>query len=151
MLTPPPAPTQTAAVTPAPAALPPAKVEEAKPAETAVAALPPPAKTPVDAGTLTISFKIGAADLPTESNADLKALAARLVKDPNARLELVGYASDPEKSISRSRRLSLERVVAVRKLLIASGVESTRIGIRALGEQAGTGAPDRVDAVTAKR
>jgi outer membrane protein OmpA-like peptidoglycan-associated protein len=74
-----------------------------------------------------------------------------LIKDSASRLELVGYASDPEKSISRARRLSLERVVNVRKLLIAAGVESTRIGIRALGEQAGSGAPDRVDAVTVKR
>jgi hypothetical protein len=45
----------------------------------------------------------------------------------------------------------LERAVAVRKVLLAAGVESTRIDLRALGEQAGGGPPDRVDAITTRR
>ncbi len=116
-----------------------------------MAALPPPAKTPVESDTLTIAYKAGAADVPAEATAGLKALAAKLSKDPSARIELVAFASDAEKSISRSRRLSLERAINVRKILLAAGLESTRIGIRALGEQSGGGAPDRVDAVTSKR
>ena len=55
----------------------------------------------------------------------------RLAKDPALRIELVAYASDPDKSISRSRRLSLERAVSVRKVLLAAGIESTRIALRA--------------------
>lgn len=127
-----------------------AKTAEA-PAETKLAALPPPAKTPAEPDTFTIAFKIGGADLASDATAGVKALAARVTKDPTARIQLVAYASDPDKSISRSRRLSLERAVNVRKVLLAAGVESTRIDIRALGEQSGNGAPDRVDAITVKR
>ncbi len=147
--TPPPA-AAVASATPAPAA--PAKTGEVKPAgETAVAVATPPARTPDQPDTFSIAFKVGAADVPADSTAGLKALAAKLAKDPTARLQLVAYASDPEKSISRSRRLSLERAVNVRKVMLAAGIESTRIDIRALGEQSGSGAPDRVDAVTVKR
>ncbi|MHB1205600.1 MAG: OmpA family protein [Rhodospirillaceae bacterium] len=162
LLTPPPA---TAAAAPAPAKAEPPKVDLPKvetpkapgaktaeaPAETKLAALPPPAKTPQEPDTFTIAFKIGGADLPGDATAGVKALAARMTKDPTARIQLVAYASDPDKSISRSRRLSLERAVNVRKVLLAAGVESTRIDIRALGEQSGNGAPDRVDAITVKR
>ncbi len=71
--------------------------------------------------------------------------------EPTLRVQLLAFASDPEKSVSRSRRLSLERAVNVRKQLLAAGIESTRIEVRALGEQSGDGAPDRVDAITSKR
>ena len=81
----------------------------------------------------------------------MKALAARMVKDPALRVELIAYASDPQKSVSRSRRLSTERGVNVRKELLAAGVESTRINLRALGEQSGGGAPDRVDVLLVRR
>jgi outer membrane protein OmpA-like peptidoglycan-associated protein len=142
LLTPPPPPAQTAAA--APAAQP--KAEETK-----VAALPPATAPSADPGTLRISFGVGGADLPAGAAANVKALAQRLVKDPALRVQLVAYASDPEKSISRSRRLSLERAIAVRKVLLAAGVESTRIDLRALGEQSGGGPPDRVDAITTRR
>ncbi len=164
LLTPPPAPSTSASATPppaaaTPAAAAPAKTEEAKPAEplketpkeTSVAVATPPARTPGEPESLTISFKVGGADVPADATAGLKALAAKLAKDPTTRLQLIAYASDPEKSISRSRRLSLERAVNVRKVMLAAGIESTRIDIRALGEQSGSGAPDRVDAITVKR
>lgn len=154
LLTPPPSAAPAAAAPPTPAPTP-AKTEEAKPAEppkeTNVAVATPPVRTPAQADTLTIAFKVGGADVPADAAAGLKALAARLAKDPTSRLQLIAYASDPEKSISRSRRLSLERAVNVRKVMLAAGIESTRIDIRALGEQSGSGAPDRVDVLTVKR
>jgi outer membrane protein OmpA-like peptidoglycan-associated protein len=152
LLTPPPPPAQAAAATPAaaaPTAAPAAAQTKAE--ETKVASLPPaPAKT-AEPDTLRIPFGVGGADLPADAAANVKALAQRLAKDPALRVQLVAYASDPEKSISRSRRLSLERAVAVRKVLLAAGVESTRIDLRALGEQSGGGPPDRVDAITTRR
>ena len=122
--------------------------------ETQVAALPPSAAkapTPRQPDIYTISFGVGASAVPSEANANLKALAARMAKDPALRVELVAYASDPQKSVSRSRRLSTERGVNVRRELLAAGVESTRINLRALGEQSGAGAPDRVDVLLVRR
>ena len=52
-----------------------------------------------------------------------------------------GKADDP----STARRISLSRAMAVRSALVADGVPSARIFVRALGEQYGDGPPDRVD------
>jgi outer membrane protein OmpA-like peptidoglycan-associated protein len=137
----------------APAAPAPAPAAEA-PKETQVAALPPgaaKAPTPRQPDVYTISFAVNASEVPSDANPNLKALAARMIKDPALRVELIAYASDPQKSVSRSRRLSTERGVNVRKELLAAGVESTRINLRALGEQSGGGAPDRVDVLLVRR
>lgn len=100
---------------------------------------------------LTISFAVGAPDVPAAADTGLKTMAARLKADPALRIQLVAYASDPEKSVSRSRRLSTERAVNVRRQLLAAGVDSTRIDVRALGELSGDGPPDRVDAIMTRR
>ncbi len=101
--------------------------------------------------TFTISFAIGEPDVPAAATNGLQALATRMKADAALRVQLLAFASDPEKSVSRSRRLSLERAVNVRKQLLAAGIDSTRIEVRALGEQSGDGAPDRVDAITQRR
>lgn len=98
-----------------------------------------------------IAFKVGNADVPGDASATLKSMAARVNKDPTLRVQLLAFASDAEKSVARSRRLSLERAVNVRKQLLNAGVDSTRIEVRALGEQSGGGEPDRVDVITTKR
>ncbi len=142
--------TKVAAV-PAPVPEPVAAAPEIKteaPAEAQVASLPP-AKTVPD--TLSISFGVGVPEVPNSASPDLKDLAGSLKADPALRVQLLAFASDPEKSVSRSRRLSLERAVNVRKQLLAAGIDSTRIEVRALGEQSGDGAADRVDAITSRR
>lgn len=119
-----------------------------------MASVPPSAvkaPAPRQPDVYTIAFIVGGSAVPTDANTSLRALAARMAKDPTLRVELVAYASDPQKSVSRSRRLSTERGVNVRKELLAAGVESTRINLRALGEQSGGGAPDRVDVLLVRR
>ena len=117
-----------------------------------MASLPPPAQTPsATPDEYSISFKMGAADVPTDASATLKSMAARITKDATLRVQLLAFASDADKSVARSRRLSLERAVNVRKQLLNAGVDSTRIEVRALGEQSGGGEPDRVDVITTKR
>lgn len=110
-----------------------------------MASLPPVPET------LTISFSVGVPEVPTTASGGIKSLATRLKGDAALRVQLLAFASDPEKSVSRSRRLSLERAVNVRKQLLDAGVDSTRIEVRALGEQSGDGAPDRVDVITSRR
>ena len=127
-----------------------AKAEASKPAETQTAALPP-SKAAINPDTLSIGFAVGVPEVPGAAEAELKSLAARMKADNALRVQLLAFASDPEKSVSRSRRLSLERAVNVRKQLLSAGIDSTRIEVRALGEQSGDGAPDRVDAITSRR
>ncbi len=126
------------------------KPDASKPAEAKTAALSP-ATVPTSPDTFTISFAVGVPDVPADAGAGLRALAARLKADAALRVQLVAFASDPEKSVSRSRRLSTERAVNVRRQLLAAGVDSSRIDVRALGELSGDGAPDRVDAITMRR
>ena len=128
--------------------------EAPKAAETQTAMAPPVkavAAQTASPDTLTISFALGVPEVPGPASTGLTGLAARMKANPALRVQLLAFASDSEKSVSRSRRLSLERAVNVRKQLLAAGVDSTRIEVRALGEQSGDGAPDRVDAITARR
>jgi len=52
---------------------------------------------------------------------------------------------------SKARRLSLSRALAVRTYLIEQGIGSTRIDVRALGNAAEGGPPDRVDLLMLSR
>ena len=58
---------------------------------------------------------------------------------------VLAYAPGKPDDPSTARRVSLSRAMAVRSALIADGVPSARIFVRAMGAQAGDGPPDRVD------
>ena len=62
----------------------------------------------------------------------LNGIAARLRQDEITRLEILGYASGTAETNRESRRLSLERALAVRSYLIDQGVRRTRIEVRGL-------------------
>jgi outer membrane protein OmpA-like peptidoglycan-associated protein len=80
----------------------------------------------------------------------LNGIAARLQQDENTRLEVLGYASGTPETNRESRRLSLERALAIRSYLIDQGVRRTRIDVRALGSTAPQGPADRVDLLLVK-
>jgi outer membrane protein OmpA-like peptidoglycan-associated protein len=80
----------------------------------------------------------------------LNGIAGRLQREENARLQVLGYASGTPDTNRESRRLSLERALAVRSYLIEQGVRPTRIDIRALGSTAPQGPADRVDLLLVK-
>jgi hypothetical protein len=58
---------------------------------------------------------------------------------------VVAYAAGTPDDPSTARRLSLSRALAVRSALMADGVSSTHIYVRALGAPEGDKTPDRVD------
>ncbi len=128
-----------------------AETEPAAVEETQTAALVEPNKPPTPPDEFTILYGIGNADVPNTANDNLKLLAARMVKNSDLRVEFIAFASDAEESVSRSRRLSLERAVNVRKMLLDAGVDSSRVTLRALGEQSGDGEPDRIDVIVTTR
>ena len=57
----------------------------------------------------------------------------------------MAYAAGTPEDPSTARRLSLSRALAVRSALMADGVTSSRIYVRALGATGGDEPPDRVD------
>jgi outer membrane protein OmpA-like peptidoglycan-associated protein len=119
--------------------------------EPAVPPPPPPisdtsatAATNTGAG-LRVTFGVGQADLSPSSAAAIKQLVAAAPPGPNTSFNVAGYAAGTAEDPSTARRLSLSRALAVRSALMADGVSSTRIYVRALGAASGDEPPDRVD------
>jgi outer membrane protein OmpA-like peptidoglycan-associated protein len=153
----------TAPAAPVTAAAPPAAtVPAAPPAEVALAPLapatpstappaPPPveanatgAATPTSAG-LTVTFGADQSDLSADSDAAIQKLAHSIPKSDTTTFNVLAYAHGDPQDPSTARRLSLSRALAIRSALMAAGVSSTRVYVRALGSEAGKGLPDRAD------
>ena len=121
---------------------------------------PPPPPVPVVAkaagsasplaGGVRITFGPGSADLNAATMQALQDFAVLLKSDPAARALVLAYCRGTPDDPSTPRRISLERGLAARAVLIHAGIPSTRIYVRAIGQPPDTGpaprdAADRVD------
>ncbi len=113
--------------------------------QTQTASIPPAAATE---GQIRIVFPADSADIPDGVKAQLDSLAQKMASDDNLRIELLAYASGTTEMASRARRMSLSRALAVRSYLIKQGVRSTRMDVRALGNNVEGSPADRVDIIT---
>lgn len=122
------------------------------PAGSALPAPPPVSDTattkaaPTSAG-LRLTFASEQADLSPESSASIKQMAASAPSNDETTFTVQAYAPGKPDDPSTARRVSLSRAMVVRSALVADGVPSARIFVRALGDQYGDGPPDRVDIV----
>jgi len=106
----------------------------------------PPAGAGIEHGlAMQVIFANDATRLPSDAKNKLKALADKVKSQDNIRLQLMAYAGGDKLSASLARRLSLSRALSVRSYLIESGVRSTRIDVRALGNKTSTEPRNRVD------
>jgi outer membrane protein OmpA-like peptidoglycan-associated protein len=130
-----------------------ASIAPIAPPPPAAGAPPPPppvsekaatAATPTTTG-LRLTFAPGEADLSPDSSTSIKQLAAAAPTGDATTFNVLAYAPGKPDDPSTARRVSLSRAMAVRSALVADGVPSARIFVRALGEQYGEGPPDRVD------
>jgi len=159
----PPIPKPVAPASAAPAHSPPAAtIPAAPPAEVALAPVapatppaapptPPPvatdsrsAATPTANG-LTIAFGPDQSDLSAASDAAIQKLAHSAPNSDTTSFNVLAFAHGDPQDPSTARRLSLSRALAIRSALMAAGVPSTRVYVRALGDQGGKGPPDRAD------
>lgn len=85
------------------------------------------------------------AKLSDEQKSQLGAMASRVKEMGDVRVQLMAFAGEGDLSASRARRLSLSRALAVRSYLIESGISSTRIDVRALGNKTEVKPMNRVD------
>ncbi len=137
------APPDTVALVPVPP--PPAAAQPAAPPP------PPPisdsaasAAASTDAG-LRVTFGAGQSDLSPASAAAIKSIVQSAPAGDSTSFNVMAYAAGTPEDPSTARRLSLARALAVRSALMADGVTSSRIYVRALGATGGDEAPDRVD------
>jgi outer membrane protein OmpA-like peptidoglycan-associated protein len=137
----------------------------APPASVALAPLMPPPPPPVapsppppppisDSATgaataigngLRVTFGAGQSDLSAAGATAIQALVHDTQTTDNTSFNVVAYAAGTPEDPSTARRLSLSRALAVRSALIAGGVNSARIYVRALGAATGDGPADRAD------
>ncbi len=108
------------------------------------ASVPPASATE---GQIRIAFPADSADIPDSVKAELDALAQKMGSDQNMRIQLLAYASGTSDQASRARRMSLSRALSVRSYLIKQGVASTRMDVRALGNNVEGSPADRVDII----
>ena len=94
---------------------------------------------------LRLSFGSGQSDLSPTSADSIKRLVQAVPIGETTTFNVLAYATGDPDDPSVARRLSLARAIAVRSVLMADGVPSTRIYLRALGSVPGDGPPDRVD------
>jgi len=116
-----------------------------------VASLPPSTGPLSDGDNMRIVFDQDSSKLPQDARDALKALSDQLKGQEGLRLQLLAYAGNADMSASAARRLSLSRALAVRSHLIESGVRSTRIDVRALGNKSSDKVTERVDITVVER
>ncbi|MDH3335152.1 MAG: OmpA family protein [Rhodospirillaceae bacterium] len=116
-----------------------------------VASIPPSGKTVGDGYSMRVLFEPDTAKLPSVARDELSALVKNMGDNENLRLQLLAYAGGADMSASVARRLSLSRALAVRSYLIESGIRSTRIDVRALGNKTTDVDSERVDITVIER
>ena len=94
---------------------------------------------------MTVFFPANSTDIPPGVDRFFKEIIDKMRADKSVRLQLRGYAGSGDSSVSQARRVSLFRALSVRTYLMKSGIRSTRMDIRALGNKVEKGNPDRVD------
>lgn len=127
---------------------PPEAPKPVSPSQTA-AVTPPsagPGPAPVSSETgLRVLFLPDSPDVPTTARAALDTMVKRLQSQPDRRVLITAYAAGTPETASQSRRLSLNRALAVRSFLAEKGISTARLDVRALGAQVADGPADRVD------
>jgi len=97
-----------------------------------------------------VTFAIGKSDLSPEAGEALRTFAQAAPKDDLVTFNVAAYAAGDKDDPSTSRRLALARALQIRTALMAEGIASTRIYVRAYGATGdfAAGPPDRVDIAT---
>ena len=100
------------------------------------------------AGGIRITFGAGASDLNPATVAAIRDVAAKALASPTETVSITAWAPGPADDPSTARRLSLDRALAARAVMIQAGLLSDRIRAVAEGTTGiGSAAPDRADLV----
>ena len=120
---------------------PPPPVATAPPAPAPVQPFPPPIR---------VLFDDGKTDLSAGEEARIRALARAIPAATASSVNVIAYAAGKADDPSSARRLSLSRGLAVRTVLLDSGIQSSQIYVRAMGSKTESGPPNRVELTVAR-
>ena len=134
-----------------PSAQAPKQAEQIASAPSAPKVFQSPPKPSSAGAAISIAFETDTKSLPADADGTLDEVVEKMNASKSERVQLIAFASAEERSEAKARRLSLSRALEVRSYLIRKGIASTRIDVRALGNQASSGSPDRVDLAIVSR
>ncbi len=97
-----------------------------------------------------VLFEGGKTELTAGDEAAIRELAHAIPTPDASSINVVAYAAGKPDDPSTARRLSLSRGMAVRSVLMDSGVPSAQIYVRALGATPSDGPADRVELIVAR-
>ena len=106
----------------------------------------PGTASPIQNG-VRVTFGPDRADMTAATAATLAKFADSVISQSTTSINIFAYAAGSADDPSAPRRLSLQRALAARAVLMQAGIPSPRIYPRALGP-AGGDEPDRVDVTT---
>lgn len=110
----------------------------------------PGVATPITAGTR-LTFGAGVSDLNPATLAAIQAIGTKALADPASIISITAWAPGTADDPSTARRLSLDRALAVRAVLIHAGLVSDKIRAVAKGNNdIGAGPADRADVTLGK-
>jgi outer membrane protein OmpA-like peptidoglycan-associated protein len=139
-------PAVTASPAPIVSAPPPALPTEQPSAPPASATVAAPAASPVPLPPpVRLVFDGGQTDLTPADEAAIRDLARAIPAPAADSVNVVAYAAGKPDDPSTARRVSLSRGMAVRSVLMDSGVPSAQIYVRAMGSTGSGGPADRVE------
>lgn len=132
-----------------PAATPPLPTQQPAPPP-ASTIVPNPATSPLPLPPpVRLVFEAGKSDLTPADEAAIQDLARAIPTPAADSVNVLAYAAGKPDDPSTARRLSLSRGLAVRTVLLASGIPSEHIYVRALGSTPSDGPADRVELTVA--
>lgn len=96
-------------------------------------------------GLLSLNFLPSQNDIPFDDVVKIKDVVNTIKNDERKRLKIKSYASPIDDRSGSARRISLQRAIAIRSIMVENGIEGVRINVQAMGNTASSGAKDRAD------
>ena len=97
-----------------------------------------------------LEFQMGQMDLTDKIETQIrKSILPEITNDLNSRIQILSFATSPDKSESTAKRISLTRALSVRDYLKKMNIDMSRIDVRALASDNSI-PPDRVDIILLK-
>ncbi len=99
----------------------------------------------IDDSLLSLEFLPAQTEILHDDRAKIMKLVNEIKQDSRKRLKIKSYASQVDDRPGSARRVSLQRAIAIRSVMVESGIEGVRINVQAMGDAVESGEQDRAD------
>lgn len=97
---------------------------------------------------LMLEFLPTQTEILSDDRQKILGLVNKIKQDDRKRLKIKSYASQVDDSPGSARRVSLQRAIAIRSIMVENGIEGVRINVQAMGDATESGGvQDRADII----